>query len=217
MGMVCFSRQFKKILTITAFLLSTVTAISQVKSKPNSGTKGSARLHDFYQITAEAGVDFSFPSGFREDKALNSDDIPFDYAISMAGHQFEVWFQVRSQKKNWQTYISDKDDPAKSTENPDSAYQEMGQAMARSLKDDHDYLARNLSQEILKQYNASNGKSYLITLPDQSETKHYKYALVLTMERDQTGTLVAVCFTDEQNPEFFKNVSLMSSYIKFKP
>jgi hypothetical protein len=147
----------------------------------------------------------------------NGEDFYYDYAITMSGHEFEVWFQIRAQKKNWQIYLSAKDDPEKRIDNPDSAYLAMGQAMARSLKDDQDYLVRNISQDILKNYNANTGKSYLVSLPDQPETKHYKYALILSMEKDLTGTLVTVCFTNEKNPEFFKNVNQLSTYIKFKP
>jgi len=215
-------KQFKQILLTTALLQVAVIAIAQVKPKPAAAPPTpqktiSRQLTDFYHLTTDAGIQFYLPTGFRESRALNNEDFSFDYAMEIPGHEFEIWFQVKSQKKNWQTYILSKNDPSKRTENPDSIYRGMGQALAKTLTEDTTYLMRNISQDVLKRYNANAGKSYLLTLPDQHATKSYKYALVIALEKNQTGTLVAICFTNEKNPEFFKNVTGVSNYIKFKP
>ncbi|MEO6852070.1 MAG: hypothetical protein ABI203_10405, partial [Mucilaginibacter sp.] len=92
-----------------------------------------------------------------------------------------------------------------------------GRAQAAALSGDHNYLTRNILPDVLQRYNATAGKSYLLTLPDQQETKHYKYALLLTLQREHTGAILMVCFTNEKNPEFFKNINRISKYLKFKP
>jgi hypothetical protein len=48
-------------------------------------------------------------------------------------------------------------------------------------------------------------------------TKHYKYALLITLQKAQTGTILAICFANEKGPEFFKNMGLAKNCIKFKP
>jgi hypothetical protein len=226
--MTSFLKQIKQLLLTTALLHVAVMAMAQVKPKPTqikpkpaqatpAAPKAISRqLTDFYHLAADAGIQFYFPTGFRESRALNNEDFSFDYAMEIPGHEFEIWFQVKSQKKNWQTFILSKNDPVKRTENPDSIYRGMGLALAKTLTEDTTYLVRNISQDVLKRYNANSGKSYLLTLPDQHSTKGYKYALVIALEKNQTGTLVAICFTNEKNPEFFKNVTAVSNYIKFK-
>ena len=47
-------------------------------------------------------------------------------------------------------------------------------------------------------------------------TKRYKYALLITLQKNHTGIILAVCFTNEKGPEFFKNLDRASSCMKFK-
>ncbi|MGZ3823001.1 MAG: hypothetical protein ACXVB6_20580 [Mucilaginibacter sp.] len=211
------------------FVFYGVTAMSQVKHKALSDKPvvksdksvvkkvESAQLKDFYHLTTEANVVFTFPWGFKESQAMHKEDFPFDYAIEIPGHEFEIWFQVRSQKQNWVDYERFKNDPSKQIAYPDSLYISMGQAQTIALTGDQKYYTRNIAPDVLDRYHANAGKSYLINLLDLPETKRYKYALLLTLQKDHIGTIMAVCFTNEKSSEFFKNVSRISRYIKFKP
>lgn len=215
--MIRFLKKTKLRLFTVALLLAAVPAIPQVKPISSSSPKLPGRhLREFQHLTADAGVQFTFPAGFKETRVLNNEDFSFDYAMEIPGHDFEVWFLVRPQKRDWQIYEASKNDPAKRLENPDSSYIKMGQAQASTFSADDKYMPRNISPEVLKRYHATAGKSYLVDLPDLPATRHYKYALILTLQRDHVGRILAICFANEKNPEFFKNVNRMSHYIRFK-
>jgi hypothetical protein len=221
--MTFFLKQFKQILLTTALLLVAVTAISQVKSKASNAKPAivkkpvSKQLTDFRQLTAEANVTFIFPVGFKEIKALNNDDFSYDYALELPDHDFEIWLIVRSQKKEWQQYELVKNDPTKQTANPDSTYVAIGQAQASAFTGETSSPVRIIPPDILARYNASAGKTYLLNLEDRAETRHFKYALLITLEKDHTGTILAVCLTNDKGPEFFKNINKAANCLKFKP
>lgn len=202
-------------------LLVGVTALSQVKPKliaiNQAAPKPISPHHrDFLRLAAEANVVFSFPSGFREIPPPNDEFFSFDYAMEAQGRQFEIWFKVRSQKNDWKNYLAMKNDPRRQLSNPDTGYLAKGRAMAKTLCNDTISVSRDIDQEVLKRYNASAGRSYLVDMPYRAATKHYKYALVLAIEKDRTGTILVVCFTDEKSPEFFRNVNRISHYLKFR-
>lgn len=216
-------KQFKQILLTIALLLLVVTAISQVNynkaviDKPQTKKKGSSQLKDFKRLTANVGVVFVFPKGLKEIPVLNNEDFSFDYGMELPGREFEVWFQVKSQKGEWLNYERWKNDPTKQLANPDSSYIGMGRATASAFTDEKTYLVRNIPNDILARYNADAGKTYLLNLEDLAETKHYKYALLITLQKYHTGIILAVCFSNEKGPEFFKNINKVSKCLKFKP
>ena len=216
MGVLCFFRQFKQILLITLLLPFAAPVLSQVKIKPPAkkpvAQTGSLQLRDFTRQAALAGVQFSFPKEFKE---TISQDTLFNYAMELPEHEFEIWFLVKSQKKDWQNYLITKNDPIKQTPNPDTAYIALGLAQTRSLAADTGWVSREISQDVLTRFNANAGKSYLLSLPDRPETKGYKYALLLAISKDHTGTIIAVCFTNDKNSEFFRNVNGISRYLRF--
>jgi len=199
------------------FLLCAATAMSQVKHKHVVGKPASTQLKDFSQLVAQANVQFIFPAGFKEIPVVNDEDFSFDYAMEIPGREFDIWLQVKPQNGEWVNYERLKNDPNKRIANPDSSYIDIGHAQAASLAGDQNCFTRNISQDVLTRYNASAGKSYLVNLQDLPETKSYKYALVITLQKDHIGTIIAVCFTNDKNAEFFRNVNRISRYIKFKP
>jgi hypothetical protein len=215
-------KQFKQILLTTVLLLCVTTTMSQVKHKLVSNQQVklnpvSNQLKEFYHLTAAANVEFTFPPGFKEIPVLNNEDFSFDYAMEIPDGEFEIWFQVKSQKRDWVNYVRLKNDVSKRLANPDSSYISIGRAQAIAFTDEQDYFTRNITPEVLAQYNADTGKSYLVNLPDSMPTKHYKYALLLTLQKAHIGTILVVCFTNEKGPEFFRNINGISKYLKFKP
>jgi hypothetical protein len=176
----------------------------------------SVQFKEFSQLLAQASITFTFPRGFKEIAAVNNEDFSFDYAMEMPGKDFEVWFQVKSQKENWASYERSQNDAGRQLANPDSLYLDMGRAHATAFTGDRNYFVRNMPQNVLDRYNADAGKSYLLNLLDLPATKHYKYALLISLQRNHTGTIIMVCFTNEKDPEFFKNIDRATNCLKFK-
>ena len=192
------------------------TPVAAIKVKKNI-TPVSAQYKEFSKLLAQASIAFTFSKGFKEIDAVNNEDFSFDYAMEMPGKDFEVWFQVKSQKGNWASYERLQNDNDHQQANPDSLYLDMGKAHAIAFTGDRNYFIRNMPQNVLARYNADSGKSYLLSLLDLPATKHYKYALLITLQRNHTGTVMMVCFTNEKDPEFFKNIDKATNCLKFKP
>lgn len=215
-----------KYLFIVTFLLNSAKVFAQVKKHPakkpvpvvaKPAFTGSPQLKNFLAAAAQANVTFTVPPGFKEIKAPNNEDYSFDYAMTRPGEEFEIWIQVKSQKENYAAYERSLNNKSTRQANPDSLYLAVGNAHAIALSNGADIKPRNLPQYIVERYNADAGKSYLISLPDEAATKHYKYALLVTLQKDHIGTILAVCFTNDKGPEFFKNMDEASNCVRFKP
>jgi hypothetical protein len=215
--MIFILKQFKEIFITAMCMLLAVTAMSQVKHKHVTTKSATNQLKDFYHLAAEANVQFTFPAGFKEIPVINDEDFTYDYAMEIPGREFDIWFQVKPQKGEWVNYERLKNDASKQLANPDSSYIDIGRAQASAFAGDQNYYTKNISPDVLARYNASAGKSYIINLQDLPATKRYKYALLLTLQKDHVGTILAICFTNEKNAEFFRNVNRISRYLKFKP
>lgn len=146
-----------------------------------------------------ANAVFSLPEGFKE-LSVKNENSNFDYGITIPGQEFEIWFKISPQ--------TDAD--------PDSLYVGIGKNEAKALAGENDYFTRGIPDEVLNDYNADAGRTYLINLPDAAATKHYKFALLITLQKNHRGTIMAVCFTNEKGPDFFKNINRAKSCIKFR-
>jgi hypothetical protein len=211
-------KQIKQILAIGVLMLVFTPIIAQVK-KPVAVVKKktiSSQLAEFKRLAAQANVVFIFPRGFKEIPAPDNDYFSFDYAMTLPGKDFEIWFQVKSQKENWASYEKSKDKPNAELANPDSTYASLAEAHAAAFTGETKHFIRTIPPEVLARYNADAGKSYLLSLLDLPATKGYKYALLITLQKDHTGIIMAVCFTNDKGPEFFKNIDKASNCLKFK-
>jgi hypothetical protein len=197
-------RQIKQILLAVIFLFFILPVNAQV-SRPAV----SRQLKLFMHKVALANANFIFPTGFKEIRPGTDDDFSFDYAIELPGKDFEIWFEVKSQKANMEHFIWDG--------NPDSLYAAIGDGHARAFAGENNFFPRSIPADVLARYNANAGKSYFINLQDMEETRHYKYALLTILQKNNNGTIMAVCFTNEKGAEFFKNINKAINCIKFKP
>ncbi|HEX3386107.1 MAG TPA: hypothetical protein VHS53_13000 [Mucilaginibacter sp.] len=200
--MVYIAEQFKQILVTAIFLL--IAAIAWPQAKPQTHSK---QLSNFNKLTAEAGMLFTFPEEFKEIPVVNTERFPFDYAISLPDKEFEIWFMVRA-PKNYPKVPSE-------AFNPDSTYNHMAETEAKAFTGDH-ISSRGIPKDILARYNADEGKTYLLDLQDLLETKHYKYALLVTLEKDHTGTVLVVCLGNDKGTGFFQNINKAVTCLKFK-
>ena len=85
------------------------------------------------------------------------------------------------------------------------------------MSEDEDFIIRDISEDVLTNFNATTGRSYILSLPDLPETRHYKYALILAIQKNHSGSILATCFADETDTDFIKNVNHLSQYVRFKP
>jgi hypothetical protein len=213
-------KQKKQILVITMFILCIITTTAQVKHKvpaPVKHTAISSQLSEFNHLLAQANVAFTFPKGFKEIKAPDDEDFSYDYAMQLPDKDFEIWFQIKPEKEDWASYERAANTPNAQLTNPDSLYNSKATAEAIAFTGDKNYFVRVIPTDVLARYRADAGKSYLLTLLDLPATKHYKYALLITLQKNHTGNILAVCFSNEKGPEFFKNMDKASNCLKFKP
>ncbi|GAB2973843.1 hypothetical protein GCM10027049_04990 [Mucilaginibacter puniceus] len=202
-------KQLKYIGFCVALLLSIAPVLAQVK-QPATLTRD---LKSFDKKLTKAKMTFIFPPGFKEVKA--TDIYNFDYGIIASEGDFEIWFKVQSQKDSWTNYLKAKNDNR--IVHPDSLYNEIGLAQAQAFKADKDPIIRPIPSYTLTRYNADLGKTYLVNLPDSPQTKHYKFAMVVVLQKNKVGNVLAVCFANELGPGFFKSLNQASSCLKFNP
>ncbi|MCJ8209469.1 hypothetical protein MUY27_07095 [Mucilaginibacter sp. RS28] len=195
------SGKLNKLLAVVCLLLFTAIAQAQVKYAQFNSRQ--ARI--FNQLLADANAAFTLPEGFKESAPVDNEEMNFDYGITMPGQEFEIWFAVKPYKQISKYY-----------NNPDSVYETLGKTQVSILSGDNSYFMRNLDDRILNQYNADAGKSYLLNLNDSPLTKHYKYALIITFQKDHNGTILAVCLTNDKGPDFFKYIDKARNCIRFK-
>jgi hypothetical protein len=185
------SRQFKQILLIIHLLFFTGAVLAQTQTG-----KDTREFKTFSKIATRAGVGFNLPDGFSE-LPVRTESKAYDYGMAIPGQDFEIWFKITPQ----------------TNAAPDSLYLEIGKTQAKQLAGDNTILIRNMSTRVLAEYNADAGKTYFVSLPD---TRHYKYALLITLEKNHKSIITALCLTNDKGPDFFQNINRARNCIKFK-
>lgn len=196
---------FKIAITFVLFIVLVTEVRAQgLHSEP------SQQFKNFAKKLSAMGIKFEFPPGFKEIKAVNNRDFPFTYAMEIPEQNFEIWFSAENEKANEKFLKQNKlRIPA------DSAYNAIALKQAAAFSNETDWQAREIPEEILMRYNADAGKFYSLNLNDSAVTGHYKYALLVSLAKYNVGTLLAVCFTNNKGPEFFKNMYQASNCFKF--
>lgn len=209
-------KQLKQLSVAAMLLTFAVPVFAQVKHRATYKAmhRALSPLEEFNRVATQANVSFLFPDGFKEIKAPNNEYFSFDYAIELPGKDFEIWFRIKSEKEDWASYMRSKNNQLV---NPDSLYIATSRADAIAFTGGRDYFVRNIPAGICARYNADAGKSYLLTLLDMPVTRHYKYALLIVLQKNHTGSITAVCFTNDKGPEFFKSIRLAGNCLKFNP
>lgn len=188
-------KHLKQFLLITG-LMFCANCIVVAQQKPFKVNKWN---RSFAQAAAKSNIAFFIPDGFKEitDKSVAN---PFDYGITLPDQNFEIWFKVSPQNES----------------SSDSLYLDMGKNEAKALSGDNGYFMRSLPSEVLEEYNADAGKTYFLSLPDSPVTKHYKFALLITLQKNHRGIVMAAGLTNDKGPDFFKNLNRARSCLKFK-
>ncbi|MBC7399099.1 MAG: hypothetical protein H7289_04075 [Mucilaginibacter sp.] len=197
---------------INCFIGSILLILLAVPAVAQVGHSATSQPKTFTGELAQVDLNFTFPEGFKEVKAPNTENFPFDYALELPGSDFEIWMRVNTQKES-EKLLADKN---VHVTNPDSLYINLAQDQLTAFTSEKNYMRKNLPAYILERYNADAGSIYLVSINDSPVTKHYKYAFLTVLQKNKTGTVLAVCFTNEKGPEFFKNMNKASNCLKFK-
>ncbi len=176
-----------------------------------SHAAGGSQFRNFTNSLTQVNIAFTFPEGFKEIKAPNTETLPFDYAMELPDADFEVWIRINTQKED-EKILADKNIHITT----DSLYKALAKDQITAFTTENSYLKRGLPHYILNRYNADAGSTYLLNIDDSPITKHYKYALLVVLQKNGAGTIMAICFTNEKGPEFFKNMNAASNCLKFK-
>ncbi|PJJ84000.1 hypothetical protein CLV57_0998 [Mucilaginibacter auburnensis] len=197
--------------TISFIILMALTCTAACVFAQGTSLDNGNQYKAFQKTLNKVGISFIFPEGFKEIKAVNTRNLKFNYAMELPGKDFEIWFRVNSVKDNKQLLNENR-----LRVNPDSAYAYIIKQQAGVFTNDNEWLTRQIPETLLNRYNANVGKTYLVNLSDSPVTKHYKYALLITMAKFNAGSILAVCLSNDRGPEFFKNMFEASDCMKFK-
>ncbi|GAB2684050.1 hypothetical protein GCM10027037_01400 [Mucilaginibacter koreensis] len=201
------------VIVVTLVILITSATFN---THPQRNQKRTAGIVKFNKALAEAGMVYTPVAGFKEAGNYAQGNSDFDYGLTLPGQDFEIWFQLTPLKQSWQSYERAQAENKQPGINPDSAYLKAGKFKAEALSADGTYFERNLRPNTLDEYNADAGKTYLVDIKDSPATKHYSYALLITLQKNHVGNVLVMCLTNDRGPAFFRNINRLKNCLKFK-
>jgi hypothetical protein len=176
----------------------------------------SAERQAFMQALTRTNISFTYPPDFNEIKVPNDENLSFDYGLKLRDKEFEVWYIVNNLKGDWASYEDSKNDPERVQEIPDSLYRKICRAHAIGLSGG-DYTTVDMpDNDLRKQFNADVGKAYALNLYDSPITKHYKYALLLMVQKNKKANVLMLFLSNDNGPEFYNNVNKAYNSIRFR-
>jgi hypothetical protein len=197
----------KNVLYLVFFLIVNLTA-SYAQS-----VAVSPQLKTFQQTLAASNIQFVFPKEFKEIKLVNALEI--DYAIELPKENFQVWFKVKGIQPEPSKAKGAEDEPKQNLASSDSLYNSVALTAATKLAGKDNYTYKSLPPDALAFFNADQGRSYQLNLRDMPQTNHYKYALLISLQKNEQGSIFMLFLGNENGPGFYKKVNKAYYSVKF--
>lgn len=199
----------KKFLEIFIILLIVCTSSYTQSVQPFS------QLKAFQQSLSAADLQFTFPKGFKEIKALHEGNVDVDYAMELSDENFQVWYEVKNTQQQWPKRKITEDDSKRAAIHPDSLYNVSSSLAAVMLAGKNNFTSKNLSPEVLNTFRADRGKSYQLELYDRPETNHYQYGLLISLQKNSVGYVSMLFLSNDNGPEFYRKVNKAYYSVRF--
>jgi len=174
----------------------------------------SSQLKTFQQILLATNLQFTFPKDFKEIKALHQAEMDVDYAMELPDDNFKVWYIVKNLQQRNKLKVSESD-PKTVLAHPDSLYRSVYLSTATTLAGKDNYTSKNLPQEVLDLFHADRGQSCLLNLYNAPLTEHYKYGLLISLQKDGTGCIAMLFLSNDNGPDFYKKVNKAYYSVRF--
>lgn len=173
------------------------------------------QLKSFQQNLAGINVQFAFPREFKEIKTVHTTDLDIDYAMELPSENFQVWFMVRNLQQQHAKAKVFEDASKMAADNPDSLYKSFAKTTAIALAGKDNYTVKVLPPEALALFRANNGQSYLLSLYNTPITNHYKYGLLICLQKHGAGSVSMLFLSNDNGPGFYKNVNRACYSVRF--
>jgi hypothetical protein len=199
----------RKLLPILLLLLIFANLVSHAQSQSNF-----TQLKSFQQTLAALNAQFAFPKDFKEIKTVRGADLDVDYAIELPNDDFQVWFMARNQQQRTKSKVFE-DNAKAPNSSSDSLYKSVSTATALALAGKNNFTDKVLPAELLALYHADEGQSYLLNLYNAPVTNHYKYGLLICLQKNGAGSISMLFLGNDNGPEFYKKVNKACYAVRF--
>jgi len=177
----------------------------------------STQFKTFQQALAETNLQFVIPKNFKEIEPIQTAtaDVNVDYAVMLPQSNFQVWFKVKNIAQEEARFKASDGDAKLSLANPDSLYSFKSLSTAIKLAGKGNFTYKSLPQNVLDSFHADAGCSYQLNLRDMPETNHYKYGLLISLQKNTSGYILMLFLGNENGPAFYKKVNMAYYSVRF--